>query len=56
MAGGVGAWTILSPSGDASEDQPRVDRGAVVGADAESLAGAGPEAVQQYVGLGGQLQ
>ena len=47
---------VLTPAGDAREDQPRVDRRAVVRPDAEPLAGAGPEAVQQHVGLGGQVQ
>ena len=47
---------VLSPAGDAGEDQPRIDRGAVVGPDAESLAGARPEAVQQHVGLGRQVE
>ena len=40
----------------AREDQPRIDRRAVLWTDAESLARAGPEAVQQDVGLGRQLQ
>ena len=56
VAGGHRQRPVLTPAGDPREDQPRVDRRAVVGADAESLAGAGPEAVQQHIGLGGQVQ
>ena len=56
MARRAGPRPVLSPAGDAREDQPRVDRRAVVRTDTESLAGAGPKAVQQHVGLGDQLQ
>ena len=47
---------VLAPAGDPGEDQPRVDRRALVGPDAESLAGAGPEAVEQHIGLRSQVQ
>ena len=48
--------TVLTPAGDAGEDQPRVDRRALVGPDAEPFAGAGPEAVEQHVGLRGEVE
>ncbi len=51
-----GQRAILSPTGNAGEDQSRIDRRTVVGSDAEALASAGPETVQQHIGLGGQLQ
>jgi len=47
---------VLPPAGDAGEDQPRVDRRALIGADAQPLAGARPEPVEQHVGLGRQVQ
>ncbi len=37
-------------------DQPLVDLGAVLGAEAEALGDAGPEALDQHVGLGDQPQ
>lgn len=56
MAGGRRQRPVLTPPGDAGEDQPRVDRRAVVGPDAEALTGAGPETVQQHVGLRRQVE
>ena len=56
MTGGRGQRPVLPPAGDPREDQPRIDRRAVGGPDAEPLAGAGPETIEQHVGLGGQLQ
>ena len=46
-----GQRSVLSLPGDASEDQPRIDRRAMVGADAEPLASAGSKAVQQQSAL-----
>ena len=56
MARGHRQRAVLTPTGDAGEDQPRVDRGAVLGSDAEPLAGARPEAVEQHVGLGREVE
>ena len=47
---------MLSPAGDAGKDQPGVDRRAVVGPDAQPLAGAGAETVDQDVGLADQVE
>ena len=56
MARGRRQRSVLTPTGDAGEDQPRVDRRALFGADAEPLAGARPEAVEQHVGLGREVE
>jgi hypothetical protein len=52
----AGPRSVLTPAGDPREDQSRVDRRAGVGADAQTLAGAGPKAVQQHVGVGNKVQ
>ena len=56
MARGHRQRSVLTPSRDAGEDQPRIDRRAFLGPDAEPLAGARPEAVEQHVGLGREVE
>ncbi len=56
VARGLRERAVLTPPGDAREDQPRVDRRALVRPDAEPLARAGAEAVEQHVGLRDEVQ
>ena len=46
-----GERTVLAPAGHARVDEPRVARPARVGPDAEPFGDAGPEALEQHVGL-----
>ena len=51
VAGGLGVRAVLAPPGHAPVDELRVAGEAVVGADAEPLGDAGPEALHDDVGL-----
>src|SRR6185369_1501844 len=56
VAGLLTAWAGLTPAGHAPVDQFVVDLRAVLRAEPEPLGDAGPEAFDQHVGLGHQLQ
>ncbi len=51
VAGGLRERPVLAPAGHAAVDEPRVAREADVGAEPEPLHHAGPEALDQRVGL-----
>src|SRR5690606_6397698 len=51
VPGGVGQGALLPPAGHPPVDELRVAGEAVVRADAEPLGDAGPEALDQHVGL-----
>ena len=51
VAGGLRHRTVLAPAGHAAVDELRVAGEARVGAEAEPLGDAGPEALDQRVGL-----
>lgn len=54
MPGILGERAVLTPAGDACVDEPRIVPAAVLGADAEALGDARPEALDQHIGSGGQ--
>ena len=56
VAGGVGVRAVLAPAGHAAVDEPRVAGEADVGAEAEALGHAGPEALDERVGLLDELR
>ena len=56
VAGRVRERPVLAPAGHAAVHEPRVAGEARVGADAEPLGHAGPEALDQRVGLLDQAQ
>ena len=47
---------VLAPAGHPGEDQPGIALSARLRSEAESLGDAGPEALDQHVGVLGQLQ
>lgn len=49
-----GERTVLTPAGDARVDESRILPAAVFGADPEPLGDARSEALDQYIGPGGQ--
>ena len=51
VTGGLRERTVLAPARHAPEHEPRIAREADVGTEAESLHHAGPEALDQRVGL-----
>ena len=56
VPGGLGERAVLAPAGHPAVDQARVDRVAVLGAEAEPLGDAGAHALDEHVGVGDQLQ
>lgn len=54
VPGILGERALLTPTGDACVDEPRILPAAVFGADAEALGDAWPEALDQHIGPGGQ--
>ncbi len=56
MAGLQGARTGLTPAGHSRVDQFLVDLGAIVGSQAEALGDAGPETLDEHIGLGDQIE
>ena len=56
MAGLLAARAGLAPAGHPGVDQPLVDLGALLGAQAEPLGDAGTVALDQHVGLRDELE
>ena len=56
MSGGMGERTVLAPSGHAAVNQLLVACHALVRADPEALGHAGPEPLEQRIGLLAQFQ